>query len=145
MFEKIYLDLQEDEIEFATTAFKDLYSEIIQTLNIEQQLQLDTFVNKLRPETAETVTHILMEEEKYQLHDWERNEIYVKGKQQTIGQMVSETILNLRRYLIGQKIDELSQQVKTQEDSGVKENSLQDIVDYLMLKKVLSEKLNRVL
>ena len=86
-----------------------------------------------------------MEEEKYQLHDWERNEIYVKGKQHTIGQMVSETILNLRRYLIGQKIDELSQQVKTQEDSGVKENSLQDIVDYLMLKKVLSEKLNRVL
>jgi len=145
VFEKIYLDLQEDEIEFATPAFKDLYSEIIQTLNVEQQLQLDTFVNKLRPETAETVTHILMEEEKYQLHDWERNEIYVKGKQQTIGQMVSETILNLRRYLIGQKIDELSQQVKTQEDSGVKENSLQDIVDYLMLKKVLSEKLNRVL
>jgi len=145
VFEKIYLDLQEDEIEFATPAFKDLYSEIIQTLNVEQQLQLDTFVNKLRPETAETVTHILMEEEKYQLHDWERNEIYVKGKQQTIGQMVSETILNLRRYLIGQKIDELSQQVKSQEDSGVKENSLQDIVDYLMLKKVLSEKLNRVL
>lgn len=145
VFEKIYLDLQEDEIEFANPSFKELYLEIITTLNQHQQLSLDGFVNQLPPKAAETVTHILMEEEKYQLHNWEGKDIYVKDKRYNVSQMVSETILNLRRHLVGLKIDELSQEVKATDDSSAKENSLQDIVDYLTLKKVLSEKLNRVL
>ena len=58
--------------------------------------------------------------------------------------MVSETILNLRRHLVAQKINELSETMK-QEDNSEKEAGLQEIVDYLSLKKVLSNKLNRVL
>jgi DNA primase len=85
-----------------------------------------------------------MEEERYILHDWERKEIYVKEKEQTIAQMVSETILNLRRHLVSQKINELSETMK-QEDNTEKETGLQEIVDYISLKKVLSDKLNRVL
>ena len=85
-----------------------------------------------------------MDEERYNLHDWESKQIYVKEKTHTIAQVVSETILNLRRYLVTQKINELSEEIKVQEPDG-RENSLQDIVDYITLKKVLSEKLNRVL
>ena len=85
-----------------------------------------------------------MDEERYSLHNWEGKEIYVKEKKHTIAQIVSETILNLRRHLVAQKINELSEEIKSQE-SAQKENSLQDIVDYITLKKVLSEKLNRVL
>jgi DNA primase len=144
VFEKIYLDLQDDEIEFANEGFKILYYEIIQKLNLEQDFQIDVFVNELQPEKASSITDILMDEERYSLHNWEGKQIYVKEKKHTISQVVSETILNLRRYLVSEKINELSEEIKKQ---GVdqRENSLQDIVDYLTLKKVLSEKLNRVL
>jgi DNA primase len=144
VFEKVYLDLQDDEIEFANEDFKVLYFEIINKLNQEQDFKLDTFVNELEHQKASAITDILMDEEKYRLHNWEGKEIYVKEKKHTISQVVSETILNLRRHLVGEKINELSQEIKTQDDSQ-KENSLQDIVDYITLKKVLSEKLNRVL
>jgi len=145
VFEKVYLDLQEDEIEFANEEFKELYFEIINTLNQTQELKVETFVNQLQPDRAEAITHILMDDEKYQLAEWERKEIYVKQKTSTIAQVVSETILNLRRHLVTQKIDELSQLVKEQETPDQTESNLQDIVDYITLKKVLSEKLNRVL
>jgi len=144
VFEKIYLDLQDDEIEFANEDFKILYYEIIQKLNLEQDFQIDVFVNELQPEKASSITDILMDEERYSLHNWEGKQIYVKEKKHTISQVVSETILNLRRYLVSEKINELSEEIKKQ-DVDQRESSLQDIVDYLTLKKVLSEKLNRVL
>ncbi|OAB76050.1 DNA primase [Cochleicola gelatinilyticus] len=144
VFEKIYLDLQDDEIEFANDGFKSVYYEIITTLNQEQEFQLNNFVNTLDAEKVSAVTDILMDEEKYTLHNWEGKEIYVKHKGMTIAQIVSETILNLRRHLVSQKINELSETIREQ-TSEQKENSLQDIVDYITLKKVLSEKLNRVL
>ena len=144
VFEKIYLDLQDDEIEFANEGFKQLYFSIVDNLNQGKELQLDAFINQLPKDNAEAVTHILMDDEKHQLGDWERKEIYVKQKNHTISQIVSETILNLRRYLVSKKIDELSEAIKAQNDNH-KQNSLQEIVDYLMLKKVLSDKLRRVL
>ena len=144
VFEKIYLDLQDDEIEFANEDFRELYYEIINKLNREQELHLDAFINELNPEKASTVTHILMDDERYQLHKWDGKEIFVKDKDVVISQLVSETILNLRRHLVSKKIVELSQEIEEQEPDQ-KENSLQDIVDYITLKKVLSEKLNRVL
>jgi DNA primase len=98
----------------------------------------------LQAEKASSVTDILMDDERHSLHDWESKQIYVKEKTQTIAQIVSETILNLRRYLVAQKINELSEEMKSQEPEH-RESSLQDIVDYITLKKVLSEKLNRVL
>ncbi|MDX1783818.1 MAG: DNA primase, partial [Aequorivita vladivostokensis] len=140
----IYLDLQEDEIEFTNPEFKDLYYEVVNRYNQNPEAKAETFINELEPEMASAVTHILMEEERYVLHNWERKEIYVKEKEQTIAQMVSETILNLRRHLVAQKINELSETMK-QEDNSEKEAGLQEIVDYLSLKKVLSNKLNRVL
>lgn len=145
VFEKIYLDLQDDEVEFTNTAFKDLYYEIITRLNQQQDVKIESLVNQLESDKAEVITDILMQEEKYQLHDWERNEIYVKEKKYTVSQIVSETILNLRRELVSKKIAELSAAIQKQEEASEKENSLQDIVDYITLKKILSEKLRRVL
>jgi DNA primase len=144
VFEKIYLDLQDDEIEFMNEDFRELYYEIINKLNQEQDLQIDALVNQLQPEKAETVTHILMEDEKYNLHNWERKEIYVKQKNHAISQVVSETILNLRRHLVSSKIEELAKSpVKNgeYEDKSVMEH----ISDYTILRDVLSEKLRRVL
>ncbi len=41
-----------------------------------------SFINGLQPENASEVTSILMDEEQYVLHDWERMEIFVKGKKE---------------------------------------------------------------
>ncbi|HET8803251.1 MAG TPA: DNA primase, partial [Aequorivita sp.] len=144
VYEKIFLDLQEDEIEFTNQEFKDLYYEVVNRFTQNPDAKSETFINELQPEMALAVTHILMEEERYSLSDWERKEIYVKEKEHTIAQMVSETILNLRRHLVSQKINELSEIMKL-ENNPEKETGLQEIVDYISLKKVLSEKLNRVL
>ncbi len=145
VFEKIFLDLQEDEIEFTNPEFQSLYQEIIERYNQHQNLQLKDFISNLPPDKTEAVTHILMEDEKYRLDDWERKEIYVKNKQQSVVQLVSETILNLRRYLISQKIEAISQNIKEEQDATKKEHTLQEVMDYLSLKKLLSQKLSRVM
>ncbi|WP_026837636.1 DNA primase [Gillisia sp. JM1] len=146
VFEKIFLDLQEDEVAFTNELFKELYSLVINKLNEEGKLTLETFVNELDSKLSGEVTTILMEEEQYTLHDWERMDIMVKQKDASIARLVNETILALRRFLITRKIDELSKEIKEAEPSvDGASSSLEDIVDYLSLKKILSNKLNRVM
>ena len=68
--------------------------------------------------------------------------IFVKNKVNQISRYVDETILNLRRFLIDQKIQELQLKVKENDEN---KNLLEEILSYSKLKKVLSERLNRVL
>ncbi len=145
VFEKIYLDLQEDEIEFTNDEFKNIYYDIIENYNKHQELKIDVFINTLQPEKAEAITHILMEDEKYVLHDWKGRKIYVKSKKESLAQMVTETIINLRRFLVTQKIDELAKNINSIEDDAKKLEVLNETVDYTSLKKLLSDKLYRVL
>lgn len=144
VFEKIYLDLQDDEIEFTNPEFRNIYLEIINRFVENPEAKSESFVNQLEPEIASGVTNILMEDERYSLHRWDRMQIYVKAREKTIAQVVSETILTLRRFLVGRKIDELSETMKQDEEVD-KEAVLQEIVAYIGLKKLLSDKLNRVL
>jgi DNA primase len=145
VFEKIFLDLQEDEIAFANPKFRDIYAELIARLNSEEKFEVKNFINEIDPEQASEITSILMEEEQYKLHEWDRQNIFVKAKTETISRHVSETILSLRRFLINQKINELSEKVKTPVEDQETQHILEDVKDYLSLKKVLSEKLNRVM
>ena len=62
------------------------------------------------------VTTILINEDIYQLHNWETKNIYVKQKSKSISQLVTETILTLRTLLINKKVNELSKQ-KSQKDN----------------------------
>lgn len=144
VYQKIFLDLQEDEIELTHPEFRDIYGAIITEYHKQQELKIEQFVRDLDPAKGSLVTNLLMNEEKYRLDDWERKEVYVRDKKEGVAQLVSETILNFRRHLVSQKIDQLSNLVQESDDPSQKENSLQEIVDYLTLKKVLSDKLNRV-
>ncbi len=143
VFEKIYLDLQDDEIEFANDSFKGMYTILIEQLHQNEEFKIENFINHVPPEIASDITAIMMNEERYSLHRWHDMEIHVKQKDYTVSQYVSDIILNLRRFLISQKVEELSQEVKAQNTLDNQE-SIQDIMDYLSLKKILSEKLNRV-
>ena len=145
VFEKIYLDLQEDETEFANESFKEMYQLIIEEFNTYQNFKAERLIRKLPPEKAELITHILFDSERYELHNWIGREIYVKDKNQTVSQVVSETIFNLRRYLIAMKINELAQDIKNLKDESLKKETLKETYEYTALKKLLSDKLNRVL
>ena len=145
VFEKIYLDLQEDETEFANESFKEMYQLIIEEFNTYQNFKAERLIRKLPPEKAELITHILFDSERYELHNWIGREIYVKDRNQTISQIVSETIFNLRRYLIAMKINELAQDIKNLKDESLKKETLKETYEYTALKKLLSDKLNRVL
>ena len=141
VFEKIYLDLQEDEMEFTNENFKSLYYTLIDKLNQDSNFSIENFINTFDQNITNEITGILMDEERYVLHDWERNNIFPKTKEQGIAQLVSETILNLRCFLIDQKVNEFKQQTDKQDDNKA---VLEDVLNYSNLKMLLSRKLSRV-
>ena len=144
VYEKIYLDLQEDEMEFTNPMFRNLYYTIIDRLNQDSEFTIDGFVNTVAPEMANEITSILMNDERHYLHDWERKNIFPKGKTDTIAQLVNETILNLRCHLISQKINELS--LETQGNLQDQHKSvLDEVISYKKLDNLLSRKLQKPL
>lgn len=144
VFEKVYLDLQEDEMEFTNTQFKTLYYTLIDELNQNPDFDIKSFVNKVGVELANEITTILMEDERYALDNWQRMNIYPKDKIDSVAQLVSETILSLRCFLIEQKVFEFQQET-LRNRSDVNRNVLEEVKDYSALKMLLSRKLNRVL
>ena len=139
VFEKIYMDLHIDEIEFTNEDFRKIYYGIIESFNENKKINIEGFINRLSDQQQLEVTNIIMDNEKYVLHNWEKNSIYPKGKINAISQLTIETILNLRCNLIDKKVNEFKNENLDQS------NLLEQVVNYTKLKRMLSEKLNRVL
>ncbi len=142
VFEKIYMDLHIDEMEFSNEDFKNIYFRIIECFNENKEINIDKFINELSEKQQLEVTNIVMDNEKYFLHDWEKNNIYPKRKKDTLAQLTVETVLNLRCYLIDKKVNGFRDVGK---NSELNNHHLEEVVNYSKLKKLLSEKLNRVL
>ena len=142
VFEKIYMDLHIDEMEFSNDNFKNIYFRIIECFNENKEINIDKFINELSDEQQLEVTNIVMDNEKYFLHDWEKNNIYPKRKKDTLAQLTIETVLNLRCFLIDKKVNGFRDEVK---ENQLHKNNLEEVINYSKLKKLLSEKLNRVL
>lgn len=143
VYEKIYLDLQEDEIELTHEQFRSIYYKLMEGLNEREDFALNSFMADLDQGMVSEISSILMEEDKYTLHNWERKDIYPKDKEGGVAQLVSETILTLRCFLIKRRIDVLQQ--NTQNVAGDHREILEEIMNYLQLNKLLNKKLNRVL
>ena len=142
VFEKIYMDLQEDEMEFSNDDFKNIYYIIIENLNKGSNITVEMFANKVPVNIELEITNILMGEEKYRLHDWQRSNIFPKDKSKTIAQLVNDTILNLRCFLIDQKVNEFKNKTL---DSDENKSILDEVLNYSNLKMLLSRKLKRVI
>ena len=144
VYQRIYLSLQEDEIELANPTFKAIYDDIINFYNQNAHFEIENYLQQIPEEIAHEVTSILMNEEREVLHNWETKQIVVKQKEQSIGQFVTETILTLRWYLVNKIIDDLKSELveKNQEDNS---EILSMVVDYLGLTNVFSKKLGRVM
>ena len=144
VYEKVYLDLQEDEIELTNESFRTIYYKLIEGLNENEDFSINTFLAELNQEIVQEVSSILMEEERYILHDWERKDIYPKDKENGIAQLVGETILTLRCNLIKNRIAHLQKDTEENRSEAHKE-VVEEIMNYLQLNKLLNAKLNRVL
>jgi len=138
---EIYLHMQDDEIEFSNDTFKKIYYDVIHQLNQDEQINSDAFINHEDSDIGQAVTDMLMDDEKYALSDWERKEIYVKAKDRNLPKLVMDAILNLRRILIELKIKELMGDLHDHEEN---QGTLEMVKSYNNLKKLLYEKLNRV-
>ncbi len=143
VYEKIFLDLQQDEIELSHETFKKIFYKLIEFYQIEQDdFNLEKIIQTDDLVQNEIITDLIMKEEQHQLHDWKKRNVFVKTKGSEVVQLVSETILSMRRYLIDQKIVELKIDTKQQEEN---KETLIEIKRYQRLKNIISNKLDRVL
>ena len=136
---EIYLHLHDDEIEFTNPIFKEIYNEIIYQINQSEALEIDKLINHSNTNISSSVTSILMDEEKYQLSQWERKNIFVTGAKEVLTKAVTDSIYNIRRILIDKLLKEKA--IKEKEYS---KEEIEEIMNYNSLRIRLSEKLNRV-
>lgn len=142
VYEKVYLDLQNDEIEFSNAYFKSLYPKLIDILLMQGRIDVNMVMSELSDEEAQLIASLIMDEDRYQLSKWEERQIFVKQKKDTVATYLTDTILNFRRLMIAEKIKKLYEELKpAQEDNA---EALTSVIDYNKLNQYLGKRLNRV-
>jgi len=143
VYEKVYLSLQEDEVELSNTLFQNIFTGLIDFYNQNETFSLDKYLMHLNPDFAQEVTNILMEDEKVTIHNWEGQNIFPKHKSETIEQNVSDTIFSMRWFLVSKIIQELKDSLMAdpKEDNS---ELLSMVVDYSKLLNNFSKRLGRV-
>ena len=145
VYEKIFLDLQQDEVELINPLYQELYSILIEFYQTQGKVIVDKLIRSIKPELSKIVSDLLLSDEIYQLHKWDQRNVFVKDKKSLVGQLVSETILSLRKSLIDQKIKSLIENSKEKKSLSDNSDFLSEVINYQNLKKLLSKKLNRVI
>jgi DNA primase len=144
VYQRIYLSLQEDEVELANPLFRDIFNNLINYYHQNESFSIEQYLMHLQPEFAQEVTDILMEDERVTLHNWEGQNIFPKTKHDSISQYVTETILSLRWYLVDRIIEEIKGSISSEPDSDNIE-PLSMAMDYYKLINSFSKKLGRVM
>ena len=145
VYEKVFLDLQQDEIEMIKPEYQTLYTQIIESYQREGKIRTEKIIQQKDNNTVNILTDIMLSDEEHRLHAWEKKNIFVKDRKSVVGQLVNETILTFRRHLVDQKIQNIVKTAETQEDNYDHLVFLEEVIQYQSLKKLLSRKLNRVL
>lgn len=143
VYEKVFLDLQQDEVEMIQPEFQTLYTQLMDTFQRNGEVKPEKMIQQEDPNVGKILTDMLLADEAYQLHDWEKKNIFVKDRKSAVGQLVTETILTFRRYLVDQKIQNLMTTAKEEKTEQLE--FLEEVMQYQNLKKLLSKKLNRVI
>jgi DNA primase len=144
VYQRVYLSLQEDEVELANPLFRDIYNDLINYFHQNESFAIEQYLMQLQPEFAQQVTDILMQEERESLHNWDAQNIVVKEKEHSVAQYVTETILTLRWYLVNMIIEDLKGSISQEPDSDNTE-PLSMAMDYYKLINTFSTKLGRVM
>lgn len=143
VFDKVFLSLQEDEVDMSNPTFQAILKNIIDFYHNNENWHLESYLAQVPRELSDEITSIIMDNERYELHDWEKQNIFVKGKDLTVSQYVNETILTLRSYLIFEIVEDLKKQIQEKPEKA--RDLLTDVVDYNQLKGTFSNQLGRVM
>ncbi|TNF71260.1 MAG: DNA primase [Bacteroidetes bacterium] len=139
--EKIFLDLQEDEIEFTNPTFQAIYRELVGELLNNEEFEMTKWLNGLSEDRAGVVAELDMTENKYELDNWERRDIFVQPKESQIELRVSQLITSIRLKLISDLIRDSYETGDNQLENGaLSDNIKEEILSYLELKKLLANK-----
>lgn len=146
VYEKVFLSLQEDEMEFANDLFSQIYNDLIFHYNQNGSLEREAYLAKAPQEYIVEISDILMEDERFKLDNWESKMIYPRTKEDesTISQYVTETILSLRWHLISRFIENEKNNIQ---NTSTADNSqiLTTITDYNRLIQRIAKKIGRVM
>lgn len=133
VFEKFFLELQQDEVEFSDPIFRQIYNLLLEHFSNDSNFDAGELVNIEDREVGGRIVNIIMEHEKYSLHDWNRMNIFPKDK----NVVESEDILNVlafyRMFLITEIVNGLI-------GPSIDAEILQDINLYNGLRNKISEK-----
>ncbi|MGE4346143.1 MAG: DNA primase [Flavobacteriaceae bacterium] len=146
VYDRIYLSLQEDELEFSNEKFRAVYHHVMSYLQANEVFNKEKFISETPQELVSEITDLYMSEEKYRLDKWESKNIFPRTKDQdlVILQNVNETILNFRCYLLYQLIGDLMNQLKGKDSQTDNSEALSEIVHYGELRKFLFSLLGNV-
>ncbi|ASF41944.1 DNA primase [Capnocytophaga endodontalis] len=143
IYEKIFLELQEDEIELANPDFKQIYELLMGKLSENPNYDVNRIANELPIELSEKVSGMLLDDENNQLHNWSKRDIVPKAKDAHLETIVGDIILNIRSLLVHHLIQSLTQQM-AQANEEEKKELLENIMNYIQLQKLLAKRLNIV-
>ncbi len=143
VYEKIFLELQEDEIELANLDFKQIYELLMSKLSENPAYDVNRIANELPIELSEKVSGMLLDDENNQLHDWSKRDIVPKAKDAHLETIVGDIILNIRSLLVHHLIQSLTQQM-AQANEEEKKELLENVMNYIQLQKLLAKRLNIV-
>ena len=143
IYEKIFLELQEDEIELANPDFKQIYQLLMSKLSENPNYDVNRIANELPIELSEKVSGMLLDDENNQLHDWSKRDIVPKAKDAHLETIVGDIILNIRSLLVHHLIQSLTQQM-AQANEEEKKKLLENVMNYIQLQKLLAKRLNIV-
>ena len=143
VYEKIFLELQEDEIELANLDFKQIYELLMSKLSENPNYDVNRIANELPIELSEKVSGMLLDDENNQLHNWSKRDIVPKAKDAHLETIVGDIILNIRSLLVHHLIQSLTQQM-AQANEEEKKELLENVMNYIQLQKLLAKRLNIV-
>ncbi|MDK2770942.1 MAG: DNA primase [Flavobacterium sp.] len=147
IFEKVYMNLQEDEIEFSNPIFKNLVNQILNVYLQKGSFEKNEFSNHLDETTEPIVIDILMNEDKYSLDGWlEKKQVFVKAKddEQVLKNLINETLISYREFLIQNLTKCLVEDFTEKKVETSIEELMQTINDYNALKVAVSNSIGRI-
>ena len=142
VYEKVFLELQEDEIEFANPDFKQIYDQLMTMFQEEASYDVSRLANELPVELSAKVSDLEMEDEFRHLDNWLKRDIVAKEKDRDLNRIISDIILNIRLLLIMHLINNLAEKVRTEITDEERKSIMEEVIGYNQLKTILGKRLN---
>ena len=142
VYEKVFLELQEDEIEFANPDFKQIYDQLMTMFQEDASYDVSRFANELPVELSAKVSDLEMEDEFRHLDNWLKRDIVAKEKDRDLNRIISDIILNIRLLLIMHLINNLAEKVRTGITDEERKSVMEEVIGYNQLKTILGKRLN---